>query len=76
MAKKSKGGYWATEVRIPNKVWLLPVGSGMRKRPGVEYLCEAAGPLLDGRKMPEHLNRASVRKWSAESNGLRHLRVV
>ena len=71
MAKKSKG-MWV--VKIPNRVWR--VAGGMSKRPGAEYLCEASGPLLDPAKMPKHLDAASVSKWSAESNGKRHLKSV
>ena len=62
-------------VKIPNIIWQVPRGI-IAKRPGVEYLCEASGPLLDASKKPKNMNEASLRKWSAESNGLRHLRVV
>ena len=61
--------------KIPNRIWQLPAGP-MLKRPGIQYVCDAAGPLLDGRKLPKHLNQASIRKWTAESNGKKHLTSV
>jgi len=57
-----------------NRVW--QVEGGISKRPGAVYVCEALGPLLDRLKMPKHLNRASIKKWSARSNGKRHLTLV
>lgn len=61
-------------VKIPNRVWQVP--GGITKRPGAVYVCDASGPLLDASKMPKHMNPASINKWSAESNGKRHLKPV
>ena len=71
MVKKSKSRW---EVKIPNRVWHVP--GEISKRPGSVYVCDASGPYLNPAKMPKHLNRASIRKWSAESNGKKHLKPV